>query len=117
MGKWWQGFYLVDIQKNTLVLGPYCGPLACEVIPFGKGVCGAAWKTRQTQVVADVHAFEGHIACSSASNSEIVVPVFLPDGSLVAVFDCDSTVFGDFDESDARQLEAIMKIMGDAWVG
>ena len=104
----WCGFYLVDAAKKTeLVVGPYQGTLGCLRIPFGKGVCGAAAAERKTQIVADVHAFPGHIACDSRSNSEIVVPVFDKSGALAAVLDVDSTAFGSFDEVDARGLEAI----------
>jgi len=110
----WTGFYMVDPVKQSagideLVVGPYNGTLGCLRIAFGRGVCGAAAATRQTQIVADVHAFPGHIACDSRSNSEIVVPVFDPRGNLIAVFDVDSEAFGAFDEEDRDGLEAIMK--------
>jgi len=104
----WTGFYVVDPLKPTeLVVGPYQGTLGCLRIPFGRGVCGAAAATGQTQLVADVHAFAGHIACDSRSNSEIVVPVFDRDGALVAVLDIDSTEVGAFDLEDQAGLEAI----------
>jgi L-methionine (R)-S-oxide reductase len=104
----WCGFYLVDPTKPTeLVVGPYQGTLGCLRIPFGKGVCGAAAATGATQIVADVHAFPGHIACDSRSNSEVVVPVFDRGGALAGVLDVDSTQFNSFDETDARGLEAI----------
>ena len=104
----WCGFYLVDETKgDELVVGPYQGTLGCLRIAFGKGVCGAAAQQRETIIVPDVHAFPGHIACDSRSNSEIVVPVFDRGGALVAVLDVDSTAFNSFDESDARGLEAI----------
>jgi L-methionine (R)-S-oxide reductase len=104
----WVGFYLVDDAKgDELVVGPYQGTLGCLRIPFGKGVCGAAAASRTTQVVADVHAFPGHIACDSRSNSEIVVPVFDGAGALVAVLDVDSTAFAAFDAVDQAGLEAI----------
>jgi GAF domain-containing protein len=104
----WTGFYLVDPEKpNELVVGPYQGTLGCLRIPFDKGVCGAAARTKQTQLVPDVHAFPGHIACDSRSNSEIVVPVLDANGALAAVLDVDSTEFGAFDEIDQRALEAI----------
>ena len=104
----WTGFYVVDPLKPTeLVVGPYQGTLGCLRIPFGRGVCGAAAATGQTQLVADVHAFPGHIACDSRSNSEIVVPVFDRDGALAAVLDIDSTDFGAFDLVDQAGLEAI----------
>ena len=104
----WTGFYVVDPQKpNELVVGPYNGTLGCLRIPFGKGVCGACAATGETQLVPDVHEFPGHIACDSRSNSEIVVPVRCPDGSLAAVLDVDSTEYGAFDEIDQQGLEAI----------
>ncbi|MFP3943425.1 MAG: GAF domain-containing protein [Alphaproteobacteria bacterium] len=105
----WAGFYLVDPDRpEELVVGPYQGTPGCLRIPIGKGVCGAAALQRETVIVDDVHAFPGHIACDVRSNSEIVVPVFGPDGGLLGVFDVDSTKHGAFDETDARHLEAIM---------
>ncbi|MHA6287249.1 GAF domain-containing protein [Maricaulis sp. CAU 1757] len=105
---YWTGFYLVDAAKgDELVVGPYQGTLGCLRIPFGRGVCGAAAATRETQLVEDVHAFEGHIACDAASNSEIVVPVFDKAGQLAAVLDIDSTEIGAFDAADQAGLEAI----------
>lgn len=107
--KWfWVGFYLV--KGNQLVLGPFQGPVACTRIAIGKGVCGAAWQQEKTLVVPDVDAFPGHIACSSMSRSEIVVPVF-SDGRVVAVLDVDSEQLDQFDESDARYLEQIVKLI------
>lgn len=104
----WVGFYLVDdAKREELVVGPYQGTLGCLRIPFGKGVCGAAAHTKQTQLVPDVHAFPGHIACDSRSNSEIVVPVFDAGGALAAVLDVDSTEFSAFDDIDQAGLEAI----------
>ncbi len=104
----WVGFYLVDPEKTReLVVGPYQGTLGCLRIPFGKGVCGAAAATGATQLVPDVHAFPGHIACDSRSNSEIVVPVFRADGALAGVLDVDSTAFNAFDADDQAGLEAI----------
>jgi len=110
----WTGFYIVDAQKkakgiNELVVGPYQGTLGCLRIAFGRGVCGAAAATGETQIVQDVHAFAGHIACDSRSNSEIVVPVFDGAGELIAVFDVDSEQFAAFDEDDRAGLEKIMK--------
>lgn len=104
----WCGFYLVD-DKNPkeLVIGPYQGTLGCLRIPFAKGVCGACAIQGKTIIVKDVHAFEGHIACDSRSNSEIVVPVFDKAGQLRAVLDIDSTEFAAFDEMDGRGLEAL----------
>jgi L-methionine (R)-S-oxide reductase len=104
----WTGFYVVDTDKqDELVVGPYQGSLGCMRIAFGRGVCGTAALTEQTQLVADVHAFPGHIACDSRSNSEIVVPVFDATGKLAAVLDVDSTQFGAFDTVDQTALEAI----------
>ena len=105
---WWTGFYRVD--GNELVLGPFQGPVACMRIPFGRGVCGTAWQKAQTIIVPDVHQFAGHIACSSASNSEIVVPL-LQNGVVMAVLDIDSTDFDAFDDTDKLYLEQIVKII------
>ena len=108
----WCGFYEVDpLKPRELVVGPYQGTLGCLRIPFDKGVCGACASTRETIIVPDVHAFPGHIACDSRSNSEIVVPVFDASGALAAVLDVDSTAFASFDEIDARGLEAICRVM------
>jgi GAF domain-containing protein len=104
----WTGFYIVDDAKaNELVVGPYQGTLGCLRIPFSQGVCGAAAAKRETIIVADVHAFPGHIACDSRSNSEIVTPVFDKNGALAAVLDVDSTQFSAFDAVDQAGLEAI----------
>ena len=104
----WTGFYVVDPDKQSeLVVGPYQGTLGCLRIPIGKGVCGAAAQQRATIIVPDVHAFPGHIACDSRSNSEIVTPVFDKTGALAAVLDVDSTEFAAFDETDQAGLEAI----------
>jgi GAF domain-containing protein len=106
----WTGFYQVDsTRSDELVVGPYQGTLGCLRIAFGKGVCGTAAATRTTQIVEDVNAFPGHIACDSRSNSEIVVPVFDEAGELIAVFDVDSTRFSSFDAVDAEWLERILK--------
>ena len=106
----WTGFYVVDPAKeNELVVGPYQGTLGCLRIPFGRGVCGAAASTLETQLVADVHAFPGHIACDSRTNSEIVVPVINGDGQLIAVLDIDSVEHGSFDETDRVSLETLMQ--------
>ena len=105
----WTGFYVVDPDKaDELVVGPYQGTLGCLRIPFGRGVCGTAAATGQTQIVADVHAFDGHIACDPRSNSEIVVPVRDGAGRLIGVLDVDSTDHAAFDETDRRHLEALM---------
>jgi len=109
-GFWWTGFYRVDPESAQLVLGPFQGPVACTRIAFGKGVCGTAWKRKGTVVVPDVHQFPGHIACSSASNSEIVVPVFR-DEEVVAVLDIDSTDFNTFDDTDKEWLERIVSLL------
>ena len=101
----WVGFYF--LQGDTLVLGPFQGETACVRIPVGKGVCGTAVAENATQRVADVHAFPGHIACDSRSNSEIVVPVFDGEGQLAAVLDVDSTEHDAFDAVDRAGLEAI----------
>ncbi|NVJ71599.1 MAG: GAF domain-containing protein [Alphaproteobacteria bacterium] len=105
----WTGFYVVDPNKeNELVVGPYQGTLGCLRIAFGKGVCGTAAATGETQLVEDVHAFPGHIACDSRSNSEIVVPVHDKNGKLIAVLDVDSTEFSAFDSVDQVWLERLM---------
>lgn len=101
----WAGFYFFDGRE--LVVGPFQGLPACVRIPLDKGVCGAAASTRQTQRIEDVHAFPGHIACDSASNSELVVPLVAADGSLIGVFDLDSPEHGRFDVEDQHGLEAI----------
>lgn len=103
---WWTGFYRVVGEE--LVLGPFQGPLACSRIAYGRGVCGTAWQEARTQVVPDVEQFPGHIACSSASKSEIVVPI-LKDGKVVAVLDIDSEQLATFDETDKMWLERIVE--------
>jgi GAF domain-containing protein len=100
-GFFWVGFYIV--KGNELVLGPFQGPVACTRIPFGKGVCGTAWKERRTIVVPDVEQFSGHIACSSESKSEIVVPLFNKN-EIIGVLDIDSDRLNTFDETDAEYL-------------
>lgn len=107
-GFWWTGFYRVC--GNELILGPFQGPLACSRIPYGKGVCGTAWKEARTQVVPDVDKFPGHIACSSLSRSEIVVPVYFNE-EITAVLDIDSKDLGTFDETDASWLEKIVNLL------
>lgn len=107
-GFWWTGFYRVEGQQ--LVLGPFQGPIACTRIAFGRGVCGTAWQRAETVIVPNVHEFAGHIACSSASNSEIVVPI-LHDGRVVAVLDIDSTDFNTFDAIDQHYLEQIAAML------
>lgn len=106
----WTGFYVVDPEKpQELVVGPYQGRLGCLRIAFGRGVCGTAAATGETQIVADVHAFDGHIACDVRSESEIVVPVRDASGALIAVLDIDAAKKSAFDEDDAKALEALMK--------
>ena len=107
-GFWWTGFYRV--VNNELLLGPFQGPLACVHIGYGKGVCGTAWKERRTVVVPDVEEFPGHIACSSESRSEIVVPFFLGD-DIIAVLDIDSRDLATFDDTDAHYLEQVVAHM------
>ena len=109
MKFWWTGFYRV--VGDELVLGPFQGPVACMHIPFGRGVCGTAWQREQTIVVPDVELFPGHIACSSASRSEIVVPVFDKEGRVTAVLDIDSEQLATFDETDQRYLEEICRML------
>lgn len=101
----WIGFYL--IKNNELVVGPFQGPVACTRIKKGRGVCGTSWAERKTVIVNDVEKFPGHIACSSASRSEIVVPVF-KDDEVVAVLDADSEMLNHFDETDEKYLTAII---------
>ena len=110
----WTGFYIVDPDKaQELVVGPYQGTLGCLRIAFGRGVCGTAAASRQTQIVDDVHAFPGHIACDPRSASEIVVPVIDGSGALIAVFDIDATETSAFDATDAYALERLMaKLFG-----
>ena len=106
----WTGFYIVDpLKPEELVVGPYQGTLGCLRIPFGKGVCGACADRKESIIVPDVHAFPGHIACDSRTNSEIVVPVFDADGALAAVLDVDSAQADAFDEIDRLGLEAICR--------
>ena len=107
---WWTGFYRV-ISDKELVLGPFQGPLACTRIRKGRGVCGTAWAEAKTQVVPDVDLFPGHIACSSASRSEIVVPLFDEQDEVYAVVDIDSAELNTFDETDKLYLEKISNIM------
>jgi GAF domain-containing protein len=118
-GFWWTGFYRVTNERVNeltneriaeLVLGPFQGPIACTRIPFGRGVCGTAWQRAETVIVPNVHEFPGHIACSSASNSEIVVPI-LHAGQVVAVLDIDSKDFNSFDETDHFYLEQIARML------
>lgn len=107
-GFWWTGFYIV--KDGQLVLGPFQGPVACTRIPFGKGVCGTAWKRGESIVVPDVELFPGHIACSSLSRSEIVVPI-IRNGEVVGVLDIDSKELACFDETDRIWLEKIATLL------
>ena len=109
---WWTGFYVV--KGDELVLGPFQGPVACSRIPFGRGVCGAAWKRKESIVVPDVEQFPGHIACSSLSRSEIVVPV-LRGGNVIALIDIDSKELNTFDGIDREHLERIADLIGKKW--
>jgi L-methionine (R)-S-oxide reductase len=108
-GFFWVGFYTV--KEGQLVLGPFQGPIACTRIPFHKGVCGACYTRAETIIVPDVEQFPGHIACSSASKSEIVVPVFNRNGTVAMVLDVDSDQLDDFTQADANGLEKIMKLL------
>ena len=110
MGFWWTGFYRV--RGGELVLGPFQGPVACTRIAKGRGVCGTAWQEERTIVVPDVDQFPGHIACSSESRSEIVVPV-RRNGAIVAVLDIDSRELGTFDDTDRRYLETMVSILAE----
>ena len=120
MGFWWTGVYRVvgddcvphsDHQVRELVLGPFQGPVACMHIPYGKGVCGTAWQRAETVIVPDVEQFPGHIACSSESKSEIVVPVYGNDKAVVAVLDIDSEKLNTFDDIDRKYLEEICRMI------
>ena len=110
LGFFWVGFYLVD-SEDELVLGPFQGPVACTRIKKGKGVCGTTWEEQKTIIVPNVDEFPGHIACASASKSEIVVPVF-QEGKIIAVLDVDSDKLNDFDAIDQQYLEQIVKLLG-----
>ena len=107
-GWLWVGFYLV--KENELVLGPFQGPVACTRIKKGRGVCGSSWAKAETLIVHDVEKFPGHIACSSLSRSEIVLPLF-KDGEVVGVLDVDSTELETFDETDQRYLTKIVQLL------
>ena len=107
-GFWWTGFYIV--KGEELILGPFQGPVACTRIPFGKGVCGTSWKKKESVVVPDVEEFPGHIACSSLSRSEIVVPIF-EDGKVTGVLDIDSKELETFDDTDRKWLEKIARLI------
>ena len=104
----WVGFYTLD--ENNLVLAPFQGPIACTRIAFGKGVCGKVWESQETIVVDDVNAFPGHIACSSESLSEIVIPIF-SKGNFIGVLDVDSNKLADFDSTDKKYLEELVTLL------
>lgn len=106
---WWVGFYLVN--NDELVLGPFQGPVACTRIRYGKGVCGTAWKEQKSLLVPDVNQFTGHIACSSLSVSEIVVPIIYTDGTVIGVLDVDSEKYDVLDLTDVKYLEEICEII------
>ncbi len=111
---WWVGFYLIKNNSNgikEMVLAPFQGPLACTRIQFGRGVCGTVWKEGRTIVVDDVDAFPGHIACSSLSRSEIVIPIFDSNGIFYGVLDIDSERLSAFDDIDAKYLEILASII------
>jgi L-methionine (R)-S-oxide reductase len=103
---WWVGFYLV--KQNELLLGPFQGPVACTRIGIGRGVCGSAWQQSQTIIVADVEKFPGHIACSSASKSEIVIPIII-NQQVIGVLDVDSELLNNFDATDQLYLEKLIR--------
>lgn len=109
-GHHWVGYYLVDEKSNSLVLGPFQGPLACTRIPYGKGVCGSSWKSGKALIVVDVHEFDGHIACSAETNSEIVVPLER-NGAILGVLDIDSVRKSEFDAVDREFFCKINKLI------
>ena len=109
LGFFWVGFYLT--KENQFVLGPFQGPLACTRIDFDKGVCGHCYTTRETVIVPNVEDFPGHIACATDSKSEIVLPIFDAEGKVFGVLDVDSDKLGDFDEVDAKGLQAIVEVI------
>lgn len=109
MGFFWVGFYLV--KEDILVLGPFQGPVACTRIAKGKGVCGTSWAEKKSVLVPDVEAFPGHIACSSDSKSEIVLPAFSKDGEVALILDVDSDKLNDFDAVDQQNLEKLMRLI------
>ena len=108
-GWWWVGFYIV--RENQLVLGPFQGPVACTRIGFGKGVCGTAWKEKRSILVPDVNQLPGHIACSSASVAEIVIPLINNQNEVIGVLDIDSEKYDILDETDVKWLEEIVRIV------
>jgi GAF domain-containing protein len=117
-GWWWVGFYRVRHRDQTLVLGPFQGPVACTIIPKGKGVCGAAWERNEPLIVPDVDLFPGHIACSSLSRSELVIPLHaLVNGihEVVAVLDLDSKEISDFAQEDIHELRPMIHLLQSVW--
>jgi GAF domain-containing protein len=110
LGFFWIGFYLVEFESNQLVLGPFQGTLACTRIAYGRGVCGESWREGEALLVDDVHKFPGHIACSSLSKSEIVIPI-KKDGKVFAVLDIDSDEYGEFDNIDSKYLNEICHLL------
>ncbi|MEI7503027.1 MAG: GAF domain-containing protein [Paludibacter sp.] len=110
-GWWWVGFYWV--KNSELVLGPFQGPIACTRIGFGKGVCGTAWKEHKSLLVPDINDFAGHIACSSLSVSEIVIPIFDKKQNVVGVLDVDSEQYNVLDEMDVYNLEQVSRLITD----
>ena len=114
-GWHWVGFYVVDQAEDNLVLGPFQGPVACTRLFRSKGVCATAWERNQTQVVPNVHDFPGHVACSSASLSEVVLPVCDAAGKVVAVWDIDSAETDDFSAADVEALEALTAVISKMW--
>ncbi|NEN22051.1 GAF domain-containing protein [Cryomorpha ignava] len=111
-GYFWVGFYIV--KNGVLVLGPFQGPVACTRIAFGKGVCGTAWKEKQSILVPDVNEFPGHIACNASSQSELVVPIFDADGNVFIILDADSDSLNAFNENDRDALEQIASLITDS---
>ena len=112
----WVGFYLVDKAKNELVLGPFQGPVACTRLSLGRGVCAKSWALKETIVVDDVASFKGHVACSSRSQSEVVIPMMY-DGVVVGVLDIDSVELNGFSSSDVKILEDVVQIIEAQWQG
>jgi len=112
----WVGFYLLDSKKNELVLGPFQGPVACTRLQKGRGVCAKSWELSETIVINDVDSFEGHIACSSLSKSEVVIPIVL-EGKVVGVLDIDSVELNGFTPPDVKILEDIVQIIAEQWLG
>ena len=110
----WVGFYLVDAYRDELVLGPFQGPLACTRLHHGKGVCAAAWDTASVQVVPDVRRFDGHVACSSLTESELVIPIVVAD-LVVSVLDIDSSTRGDVSVADVKGLAPLVRFLENNW--